>query len=324
MAFPSAIGGRSQYVLAIAGATGGLGLFISKAVLQAPYVSHFSTIRLLTRSTTSAQARELQSLIDRAGGDSPGKLIQVDYDDSKSLGSALRGVDVFVNVLNGDVPQNVNDNIVEALAKNKVKVYIPSEFGLDERLIDVDVEIWRLKKEHVKAAVEKSRGKLKVVLIYTGFFLEGIGLWTGFDVANGVFTSVGSPNFPIAYTARADIASATARLAILSISPSTADSVPTDVRIFGSSPSISQIKDFAEKKYGKKIVLQVEDARSWKKELLESNSNDLLKWVRLFAGEGKFDYTEENHRELVNPRQSFWKWKTVQRHIEEGGIDPLP
>lgn len=46
----------------------------------------------------------------------------------------------------------------------------------DERLVDVDVDMWRLKKEHIKAVKKKAGERLKIVLIYTGFFLEGIGV----------------------------------------------------------------------------------------------------------------------------------------------------
>lgn len=56
--------------------------------------------------------------------------MEVDYEDSKGVDGALRGVDVFVSVLSSYVSQTANVNIVDALAKNRVRVYIPSEFGL--------------------------------------------------------------------------------------------------------------------------------------------------------------------------------------------------
>ena len=32
-------------------------------------------------------------------------------------------------------------------------------------------------------------------------------------------------------------------------------------------------------------------------------------------GEGKLDFSNDNVNELVNPRQSVWKWKTVEEQL---------
>ena len=34
-------------------------------------------------------------------------------------------------------------------------------------------------------------------------------------------------------------------------------------------------------------------------------------------GEGKLDWTTQNDRELVNPGESIWKWKTLEDEIRE-------
>ncbi len=33
------------------------------------------------------------------------------------------------------------------------------------------------------------------------------------------------------------------------------------------------------------------------------------------VGEGKLDFSSDNDNELVNPKNSLWKWKTVEDHI---------
>ena len=33
--------------------------------------------------------------------------------------------------------------------------------------------------------------------------------------------------------------------------------------------------------------------------------------------EGIVDFSKENHNELVNPNQKYWKWETVHEYIKE-------
>lgn len=39
--------------------------------------------------------------------------------------------------------------------------------------------------------------------------------------------------------------------------------------------------------------------------------------ARVLMGEGKLDFSKENHNELVNPHESVWKWKTMEEYAKE-------
>ncbi|KZS91069.1 NAD(P)-binding protein, partial [Sistotremastrum niveocremeum HHB9708] len=296
-------------IVAVAGSTGSLGKNISKALLQPPYVSSFSEIRLLARSPTSDKAKELESLFAGA----PARVVYFNTEDEKSVDEALKGVDIVVNALT-----HADDSVVDGVIRNKVKVYIPSEFGVDHKAYVTDVNVWVAKKAHVQKAVEQGGGNLKVVSIYVGLFLEtGFGPWLGYDTTNNVYTAVGSSDAIITYTSLDDISNSVARLALLSADPTTAATVPAHVRISGSGVSVKQVQELVEKKSGKKITVKVVPLDEWKEGL---KSTDVLKQILLAAGEGWLNYSKVNSNELVNPGESLWKWKTVEEFVEAGGI----
>jgi len=309
MAVPTPVGSHAQYVVAVAGSTGTLGFNIAKALLSAPYVSSFSEIRLLTRSPTSDKAKELESSFAGA----PARIVQFDSADPKSVDEAFRDVDVVINSLT-----HADDAVVDGVIRNKVKVYIPSEFGVDHKNYVSDVDVWVAKKAHVQKAVEQGGSDLKVVSIYVGLFLEtGFGAWLGFDTKNNVYTAVGTPDAVVSYNSLTDISHTVARIVLLSAAPSTAALVPPHVRISGSGASVAQVQGLVEKKSGKKITVNVVPFEEWTKDL---QTTDVLKQILLANGLGALDYTKQNENELVNPGESLWKWKTVEQFVEEGGI----
>lgn len=132
-----------NYTIAIAGATGILGLYsrlntiifstdhsftefvgglIARAVLQPPYDQIFRQVRILTRDVSSPKAQALKAL----GG--AVELTEFNPVDELSVNNALGGVDIFISSL-GRTTDEVHKIILGGLVKNKVKVYIPSEYG---------------------------------------------------------------------------------------------------------------------------------------------------------------------------------------------------
>lgn len=69
----------------------------------------------------------------------------------------------------------------------------------------------------------------------------------GFDTANLTYTSVGSSDAKTATTAKADIGRALAELALLTLNPETAASVPDDVHVAGNNVSYREVRDIVQR-----------------------------------------------------------------------------
>ncbi len=65
----------------------------------------------------------------------------------------------------------------------------------------------------------------------------------GIDIEKNVYTSLGPASNRVATTAGDDIGRSVARLAVLSLDPATASTVPTDLRIAGQNVSYEEIRD---------------------------------------------------------------------------------
>ena len=148
--------------VALVGGSGNFGYKLLPVLIAADSISKVHT---LSRNASDASTA--------------GKMehFQVDYTDATSLENALKGCNVFINVMgtNGDHLQN-KVNLVDAAARVGVKIYIPrcvfpqslisycSEFGVD---VHVDSEfirhsMWEGKKAHDTYAESKG---LKVISI---------------------------------------------------------------------------------------------------------------------------------------------------------------
>lgn len=87
-------------------------------------MNHFSEIRFLTRDLSAPKAKELAAL------SGPGKVLAFDPYDEKSIDAAFAGADVVLSVLTTYFDHKIKEAIVAGLERHKVRVYIPSEFGL--------------------------------------------------------------------------------------------------------------------------------------------------------------------------------------------------
>lgn len=301
---------RSKYVVAIAGATGNLGSIVSKTILTEPYLTHFSRVSLLVRDPSSPAAQELKDL--------GGEPVKIDFDDATSLNDSLEGVDVLINVL-GTTHHSAKDKLLTAALANDVLLYIPSEFGVDDRFNDFEHVEWDQKKHNVARARKEGGPKMKTVAIYIGLFLEhSIGPWFGFNTRNKVYTAVGSPDTLVTYTSKGDVARSVAQVVMQALgSPST---YPDDICIAGTLKSHTQVRDIISRESGEQIeVKSLGDVAAYKKELLEKSGpkENLPGYIRLLMAEGKLDFSKHNQNEMVNPEQKLWKWKTLEEYAKE-------
>lgn len=328
--------------VAIAGATGGLGQFVTAAFLNSPFRGSFREVRILTRNPDTDVVREFQ----KAGA----TVIQVNY-TKESLEAALKDVTIVVDVLGGKGDTNPEkDIILDVIAGiDSVKYYIPSEFGIDTRQVqfnDPAIE-WNFKIKREKKA--RDLGKFRVISIFTGLFLEiTFGPWLGFDVENQVFTAVANADVPFSLTSKVDIGLAVASIASLAIKGA-GQEIPDYVRISGITTTIKQAADLfskfghllqgiepAEKpsimqkiadsvnphhSYHQSIKVETIPLESFKAELDKPPVLSMLAWLRYLVSEGQLDFGSDNHNKLVNPN-SVWKFTTLEEYIRS--VDGRP
>ncbi|RPD57558.1 NAD(P)-binding protein [Lentinus tigrinus ALCF2SS1-7] len=294
--------------VAILGGTGDLGLHMSRIFLI-EYRKQFPVVRITTRDPNSPKAQELAKL----GAEL--------YKASDSFDEVLSGVDVVINALPTFIPEEARKQLLAALVRADPKVYFLSEFGADWRLNEFDGyehKEWRTKRvvtAETKAALQGTRTKLIMPAI--GLFLGWLfhpGL--GIDIEKNVYTPLGSERTRVATTAEDDIARSVARLAILSLDPATASTVPTDLRIAGQNVSYEEIPDAVSRVKGvPNGAIKTLDLEEFDRNLKENPNDNLLDYIRVLIGQGKMDFSRENANELVNPNQSLWKWKTVEDQL---------
>ncbi|KAG8882833.1 hypothetical protein FRB97_007657 [Tulasnella sp. 331] len=295
----------SNLTIAIVGATGYLGPSVAKAFLNL-HPETFSRVVILTRNPKSDSAKALEVL----GAD----LLQV---NGPIHAGALKGVDVLVNVLGTGVPVEESDALFKEAAASGVKVYFPSEYGIDHR-DGPQNHIWFYEKErHSTAARNEAPGQLKVIKLYIGMFTEIVfAPFFGLDNENGVYTSLGAgaSDKKVSITSTADVGAAVARLSILAVADS--KSVPDQVRISGDNKSFKELAEVVGQATGKTIKVVEEPAE-------ETNDKDgedlpaLARLLRLNFAHGSVDFSKENDNELVNPGQKYWTWKTTEVYARD-------
>ncbi|CCM05454.1 uncharacterized protein FIBRA_07674 [Fibroporia radiculosa] len=316
----------AQYTVAIVGATGNLGKEVANQFLT-NYRLFFPRVIAVGRDISTPEARQL---VEQGV-----ELRSVDpANATESFTKAFEGADVVINV-SAHAPLEYINALFRGALNNGVKVYFPSEYGSDHRLHNFegwDAEVWEAKHKHAVEARSLAQGKLKIIALYTGLFMEGtIGPWFGFDTANRVYTCIGSPDKKTAITGKVDIARALAELSLLALSPGTAAQVPDEARIAGDNVSYRDIRDIVQRVRGAlgvqpaEIALEEVELAPFREKVrtgeLQEPHYGPLHHIRILIAEGRHDFTENNN-ELVNPGQKAWKWKTVEDYVREVGGKP--
>ncbi|EGG09871.1 uncharacterized protein MELLADRAFT_115704 [Melampsora larici-populina 98AG31] len=324
-------------VVAIAGATGSLGQFVTAAFLNTPFRGSFQEVRILTRNPDTPIVQEFQ----KAGA----TVIKVDFTSKERLEAALKDVTIVVDVLGGKGDSNQQkDLLLDVISGlDSVKYYIPSEFGIDTRQVqfkDPKIE-WNLKIKREKKA--RDLGKFRVISFITGLFLEiTFGPWLGFDVQNQVFTAVEKTDVPFSLTSKVDIGLAVASIASLAVKGAGKE-IPDHViisgittttklaaELFSKHGSLPQDTESAEKpsiiqkiadsvtphhSHHQSIKVETIPLESFKAELDKPPEISMLAWLRFLISDGKLDFGSDNHNKLVNPN-SVWKFTTLEEYIK--------
>lgn len=317
--------GRGQYVVAIAGATGQLGMTVSETFLDKKYKPFFSSVVCFTRDPKSEKSKALAAkgaVLRKVDIASP-------HSSESDIVETLQGVaaDIVVSSL-GINDADAANKLVRAAVQAGVKAYFPSEFGGDHWKNDFpgfEHEEWVHKKKHMSYAREYAKDKLRIISVYNGMLLEDtIGPWFGFDTEGGIYTCIGPKAVPFALTSKADIGRSLVYLSLLCMS-STNGAVPDEVHLAGSLASVEDIANAVMKESGKKIEIKEIDLGEFKeltkKDMEKGKLDNPASHIRILIGEGKMNW-EKNDNDLVNPGQKNWKWKTMQDYIKEMKGEP--
>lgn len=293
--------------VALVGASGHLGQHVSKALLSPTFRGSFSKVIFLKRRSST------QSSEDKVDG------AETRHFDESTLGAALQDIDVLISTV-GPSGHDFKDSLIKAITNSKVKLYIPSEFGVDHTIHDFRHAEWDRKKHHydiTKTAIPQT----KVCRIFIGLFTEdSIGPWFGLDTKNGVFETIGSPDQVVSFTSLHDVGNVVAQVARMPV-----EDVPTQLRVSGDALTIRQLAEVMESASKSSIQYKELDLEQYKKETLAEGTTDPSKYLRFLMGEGKINHTvsgQGNGNELVNPGQRHWRWKTMKQYAEETGGRP--
>lgn len=202
--------------------------------------------------------------------------------------------------------------MIEAIAENhSIKLYFPSELGVDHTVHDFPAIEWDRKKNHYAQAQRLLGPKnIKICRVYTGLFLEeSIGPWFGFNTKEGIYEMVGSADAKVAFTSLKDVGAAMVAIAALPLSE-----VPEELRIAGDNVSARQISEIMISAGAGAISITSIPITEYKEKVVKAQQGTET-FLRFLMGEEKIDHSHEglgNSNELLNPGQALWKWKTMK------------
>jgi len=296
--------------IAVFGLNGLLGHPVVNALLDEPFISQINTpIRLLT----SSDKKPFQSL-------------KVEYynvkKDDGGFAKALQGVDAVVNLSN--VPGKPEDDaFLQAVIHNKVKLYIPSQFGTDIKAASKILPNFLQPKEiHSKAARD---GGIKTVDVITGLLIKEDGFFPSAPLApfnpevektnevtiRGDEHTLVNPSFlrDVGYT----IASLLTR--------GKYSGIPDTIRVYSDRVFATDFIKHYENVHKTELKINYESSDKFIKEVQEKYNKtgfqgpDFGVYLATFiaAGEGNGLIYEKNHqKEFVNPGESLFTWTKYQ------------
>ena len=213
---------------------------------------------------------------------------------------------------------------MRVLPKTSVKLYFPSEFGVDHTLHDFNVPEWDGKKKHFAFTKEVINGtNIQVCRLFTGLFLHsGIAPWYGFHTSKDVYQAVGSLDQSVSYTDISDIARVICSLAERAVQ---GYKVREELRIAGTHSSFRKTAAIMTAAGAGEIDLRSVELQNFKDKALGRAYQDrsAIVCLRFIMGDRRGDYRpmneggQGNDNENVNPGQKNFVWKTVEQLATE-------
>ncbi|RGP78960.1 isoflavone reductase family [Fusarium longipes] len=288
--------------VAIAGASGNLGAKVTEAFLQPPFRDKFSDIVVLARNRSA----KIDNLIEH------GASLRLYAEDN--LREALARVDVLINTV-GPSGHHFKETLLRNIHGSDVKLYFPSEFGVDHYVHDFPHDEWDAKKAHFQLASELIP-EIAICRVYAGLFLEdSIGPWFGFDTKRGRYEAVGDPSQQTSYTSMYDVGKA---LAILASQP--IDTISPEVHLSGDIKSMNEIANIMEANGAGHIHVTTVPFESYKAGVLANPSSTPERYLRFLMGEGKIQHSVDgvgNQNHTVQLYGGLSSWISVSQIAKE-------
>lgn len=205
----------------------------------------------------------------------------------------------------------MKDKIAEVLPSSSIKLYFPSEFGVDHRVHDFSHFEWDYKKQHYEQIRQSCPG-LHICRVFNGLFLErGLAPWYGFEAVPNTYEIVGSLDATMSFTALHDVARTVFTIAQMSFA-----SVPDIVKISGDRKSPREIARITEQCRNEPITLKQIPLAQFREEIASKEFHP-VNLLRINIGEGNLDNSKDGqgHNDLVNPGETLWKWETVEKYV---------
>ncbi|TBU36926.1 hypothetical protein BD309DRAFT_1084954 [Dichomitus squalens] len=281
------------------------GYHVSRVFLT-EYRLTFPTIRIVTRDPSSPPK---STKLAKLGGEL--------HPFGEPLDTILAGADVVLNIIPPPLlSSEFKADILQATVRNGVKVYFSSEWGaydyMNENVFPVyEADEWQQKRALQIEARKILSDKVKLINLNGGGFLTwwaGPNRILGWDADKNVFSTVGPSTAKISLTHQSDIGRAAAQVSVLALDPATAARVPTDIRIAGQSVSYEDLRDLVSRVKGlPKGDIVSQDLAALKEKIRKDPPENIWEYVLVLFGEGKL-HCKETDNELVNPRETLWKW----------------
>lgn len=215
----------------------------------------------------------------------------------------------------GPSGHHFKEALLRSIPGSAVRLYFPSEFGVDHYVHDFPHDEWDAKKAHFRLA-KQLIPDVSVCRVYAGLFLEdSIGPWFGFDTKNGRYEAVGDPAQRTSYTSMRDVGKA---LAVLASRP--ADTVPPEVHLSGDSKSMAEIAEIMGANGAGQVQATSVPLESYKAGVLARPSPTPERYLRFLMGEGKIDHSAErmgNQNHLVQVAGGGWTWRSMAQLAKE-------
>lgn len=213
---------------------------------------------------------------------------------------------------------------MHVLPKTTLKLYFPSEFGVDHTIHDFEIPEWDSKKKHFELIERTLAGtEVQICQLFTGLFLHsGIGPWFGFHTSKNVYQAFGSLDQSVSYTDLGDVANV---IGLLAKEVLAGHKVPQILRIAGTHSSVRRTAEIMERAGAGAIELRSVELERFKDKALGRpyDERDAIVCVRFLMGDGRIDYRQEsegglgNDNDIVNPGQKYFEWKTMDHLARE-------
>lgn len=277
-------------VVALAGANGYVGKALTNALLDAGFQP-----RLLTRPS-SLESATLQEFKSRGAS-----LHGISYDDQASIVQALTGVDALVSTVGAEALVSAQVPLVKAAKSAGVKLFWPSEFGVD---FEEDSPSPLVKSKKIVMKTLQEEGLPSAILNNGGFpeycFIPPLG----FSFAEKKVTIWGDGNAKVSWTT---VASVGRWLAGVLKSAPIEQLQNKKFNITGEVATLNEVVKLWEKKHNDKLQVDYRPVKELD-DRIAADPNDFLAVLPKAWADGQV----EIRATLDNALSPGWKADTVE------------